>query len=163
MNNFKLQKEESKLVKIEVNDFGDAIFLHPDNANFIESFSQLYKDIFKYADEVQEQGEKLDAEYEGKEDTPEYVLAYAKLNVGFSEKLISMSENVFGENVLKKYFKEEYDNIPDFIPDVDCFIDFIRQITPIISQVYDVKFNERPIDKKKMDAYKPQDFKKKQK
>lgn len=54
----------------------------------------------------------------------------------YSAECIAEIDRVFGENTVKKYFYALYEAIPDFVPDVEYFMDFIEKITPIVKEIY---------------------------
>ena len=81
----------------------------------------------------------------------------------FSEKATAIMDGVFGEGTTRKYFGDIYAVIPDFCPDLECFLDFWDSLIPVIERLSDHKVKlEKLASKQRMSKYQPQDHKKPQ-
>lgn len=82
----------------------------------------------------------------------------------FSERATSIMDGVFGEGTTRKFFGDVYDEIPDFQPDLECFIDFWDSLIPVIERLSEHKIKlEKLASKQRMAKYVPQDHKRPQK
>lgn len=80
----------------------------------------------------------------------------------FSEKAAEIMDGVFGEGITKKFFGDVYAEIPNFEPDIECFIDFWNSLIPVIERLSEHKVKlQKLASQKRMSKYKPQDYKKK--
>ena len=87
----------------------------------------------------------------------------SRVNVDFSKEATVIIDGIFGSDTVKKYFRNIYSEIPDFLPDTDCIIDFFEQITPVIEKLFDRKIEkQKAASKARMEKYQPQDHKKPQ-
>jgi hypothetical protein len=68
----------------------------------------------------------------------ELVNIYATAYKEITEQL----EELFGQDVLKKYFRICYEINPDFIPDIDYIGDFLEEMAPVLNEVYDTHFEK---------------------
>lgn len=84
-------------------------------------------------------------------------------NVGFSREAVVIIDEIFGADTVKKYFRKVYEEIPDFLPDADCIMDFFDQMAPVIEKLFGQKIErQQAASKARMAKYKPQDHKKPQ-
>lgn len=154
-------RTKSNAIKVEVNDRGDYIAIHPGNAKIFENFAVCRENILKLADDMPKRLEAIEKEYEGREDeksADEKERRIFSEYVKFSETFIENIDGVFGPGTIRKYFADNYEEVHDFVPDEACAEDFFEQITPVIEQIF-----KKHLDKRKasMAKYKPQDHKKK--
>lgn len=165
MENKKIQFNDEKIVKIEINEDGDYIVLAADDSNFFDRFQDMCKIIIDISEKASTEISNIEKEFKNNNDIKDKLeksLQISKLNIRFSDDVKQAIEVVFGEALFKKYYKKIYEQIPDFIPDGDCMMEFIDQITPIIEEMFGKKLEERNrINKERMKKYKPQDFNRK--
>lgn len=118
-------------------------------------------DRFLYAGE---QLEALTDEMEKKEaeiDEKDYRKAIEERK-HFSVKATEIMDYVFGEGTTRKFFGDVYAVIPDFQPDLECFLDFWDSLIPVVERLSDHKVKlEKLASKKRMAKYVPQDHKRK--
>lgn len=80
----------------------------------------------------------------------------------FSEKATEIMDGVFGEKTTRKFFGDVYAVIPNFQPDVECFMDFWDSLIPVIERLSEHKVKlEKLASKQRMAKYITQDHKKK--
>lgn len=166
MEKEKIRLKSVNLTKIELNDSGDYITVSADSPTFFDGFAAGYKKIADLADGVPAKLDKIEKKYEGKEDFSdimEKTLEMSRVNVDFSKEATVIIDGIFGSDTVKKYFRNIYSEIPDFLPDTDCIIDFFEQITPVIEKLFDRKIEkQKAASKARMEKYQPQDHKKPQ-
>jgi hypothetical protein len=80
----------------------------------------------------------------------------------FSEKATAIMDGVFGEGTTRKFFGDVYAVIPNFQPDLECFMDFWDSLIPVIERLSEHKIKlEKLASKQRMAKYQPQDHKRK--
>lgn len=139
--------EESKsgLYKIELNDMGDYIEISTADTGLFDRFVETYRQIVNAAKDLPRRYREIEKVrvipgHENK--TVEKIRA----NVRFYEESAEKIDLVFGQGTLKKYFREHYEKIPDFMPKTEYFIDFFEQMSPVLEKLFGRKVDER--DKK---------------
>lgn len=166
MEKEKIGLKSVSLTKIELNDSGDYITVSADSPAFFDGFAAGYKQIADLADSIPAKLDEIEKKYEGKEDfssTMDKTLEMSGVNVDFSKGAAGIIDGIFGPDTVKKYFRDIYEEIPDFLPDADCIIDFFEQITPVIEKLFDRKIERQmAASKARMAKYQPQDHKKPQ-
>lgn len=154
-------RTQSNAVKIELNDRGDYIAVHPGNAKMFDNFARGYEKIMNLANEMPKkinlinQDQTSDGEAQNGVDekvTAEYV--------NFSKQFIEIIDGIFGAGTIHKYFIHLYEEVHDFVPGVECAEDFFEQITPAIEQIFDKHIKKR---KAAMEKYQPQDHRRPEK
>lgn len=129
----------------------DKITVSGNDISIIERFESAGEELEALADEM----EKKDAE----DGSYKEKIAVRR---EFSEKAAAIMDSVFGEGTTRKYFGDVYDVIPDFCPDLECFLDFWNSLIPIIERLSDHKVKlEKLASKQRMAKYQPQDHKRK--
>lgn len=153
-------EESAKLLKIELNGSGGYIILSADDPKLFDRFAIGFNQIMDMAEEMPKRLDEIEKQYSERDDFKavlEKTTAMSKVNVKFSEDAVEIIDGIFGVGTIKKYFAEIYKEIPDFLPDSDCIIDFLEKITPIVEKSFDRKLKNR---KARMAKYQPQDHKK---
>ena len=139
------KESNSGLYKIELNDMGDYIEISTADAGIFDRFVETYRQIVSAAKELPRRYREIEKArvipgHENK--TVEKIRA----NVRFYEESAEKIDLVFGQGTLKKYFREHYEKIPDFMPRTEYFIDFFEQMVPVLEKLFGRKVDER--DKK---------------
>lgn len=165
MEKEKIGLRSVNLTKVELNDSGDYITVSADSPVFFDSFTSGYKRIIELADKVAFQMDEIEKKYKGLEDlssTMDKTLEMSGVNVDFSKEAARIIDEVFGPDTIKKYFRDIYEEMPDFLPDANCIIDFFEQITPVIEKLFDRKIErQQAASRERMAKYEPQDHKRK--
>ena len=166
MEKEKIGLKSVSLTKIELNDSGDYITVSADSPAFFDRFAAGYKQIADLADSIPGNLEEIEKKYDGKEDfssTMDKTMEMSAVNVDFSKSAAGIIDGIFGPDTVKKYFRSIYEEIPDFLPDADCIIDFFEQITPVIEKLFDRKIERQmAASKARMAKYQTQYHKKPQ-
>lgn len=166
MENYGFKKTEVNIAKIELNSQGDYAAVSTDDSTLFDRFSAGYKHIAELADSIPGKLEEIEKQYEGREDfagVMEKTVAMARVNVGFSEDAVAVVDGILGSGSVRKHFRDVYEEIPNFLPDADCFIAFLEQLTPIMEKLFDRKLErQEKASKARMAKYQPQDHKKPQ-
>ncbi len=160
----KLQAAQASITEIEVNEYGDKIYISADDPALFDRYAAGFKEIYDMAESIPVKIDEIEKKYDGQEDfrsVMEKTLAISKENVGFSEKSTEIIDGIFGAGTVKKYFRKVYENIQDFTPDSYCFLDFLEAISPVMESVFGRRIEQREKEsRKRMEKYKPQDYKK---
>ncbi len=163
MENIKLQKNDVKLVRFELNNQGDYTAISPDDSTLFDRFAAGYKRIADLGEEIPKKIEEIEKKYEDQADftaVMEKTVAMSKVNVEFSEEAVLIVDSIFGEGTIRKYFRNVYEEIPSFLPGVECFIDFFEQVTPEMEKIFERKMEERrKKSEEHMAKYQPHDHK----
>lgn len=129
---------------------GEKITVSGNDISIIERFETAGEELEALADDMEKR--------ETEEKTAKEKIAERR---EFSEKAAEIMDGVFGEGTTRKYFGDVYESIPDFCPDVECFIDFWDSLIPVIERLSDHKVKlEKLASKAHIDKYKPRDYKK---
>lgn len=129
---------------------GEKITVSGNDISIIERFEAAGEELEALADDMEKK--------ETEEKTAKEKIAERR---EFSEKASEIMDGVFGEGTTRKYFGDVYEAIPDFCPDVECFMDFWDSLIPVIERLSDHKVKlEKLASKQRMDKYVPQDHKK---
>lgn len=129
---------------------GEKITVSGNDISIIERFEAAGEELETLADDMEKR--------ETEEKTAKEKIAERR---EFSEKAAEIMDGVFGEGTTRKYFGDVYEAIPDFCPDVECFMDFWDSLIPVIERLSDHKVKlEKLASKARIDKYKPRDYKK---
>lgn len=129
---------------------GEKITVSGNDISIIERFEAAGEELEVLADDMEKR--------ETEEKTAKEKIAERR---EFSEKAAEIMDGVFGEGTTRKYFGDVYEAIPDFCPDVECFMDFWDSLIPVIEKLSDHKVKlEKLASKQRIDKYVPQDHKK---
>lgn len=163
MENYKLGTSEVNVVRIELNDQGDYVAVSTDDATLFDRFVAGNKRIIELADSVPRKLEEIENQYEGKEDFSsimEKTVAISRVNVDFSKDAAAVIDGILGEGAVRKRFRSVYEEIPGFLPDAECFIAFLDEMTPIMEELFHRKMErQKAASKARMAKYKPRDHK----
>lgn len=166
MEKEKIESGSVEVLEIVLNNAGEYIMVSPDNTVMFDQFVEGIRHIVNLADEMPKKIREIEKQYEGKTDfhsTAAKLKAMSRENVDFSKEAVKTIDGIFGEDTIKKYFRDVYSKIPDFQPSADCIIDFFEQITPPMERIFNRKLDARDkLSKQRMDRYQPQDHKKPQ-
>lgn len=161
MAKYELKLDGAEVDEIKLNKHGDKIEISADDAGLFDKFANGYDKIVKMADEMPGKLEAAEKETDGQDDIAKAV-SISRTRVDFCEKAIGIIDEIFGEGTAKKTFRDNYESIPDFLPDEDLFIAFFETMTPIIEDIFDRKMQrQEKASKARMAKYQPQDHNRK--
>ena len=154
--------------EITLNQYGDKINVCADDSALFDRFVNGFKYIMDRAKKHDADMEEIGRKYEGKDDIEsdiEKTVEVSRVNMEFSEDGKKTIDSIFGDGTTGKYFREIYENTPDFTPSANCFYDFFEEISPAMEQIFDCEIEKRAelekerekARKKRMEKYKPQD------
>lgn len=133
---------------------GDSIIVSGNDISIIDRFLSAGEELEALADEMDKSSNDID------EKDYKKVIGERKY---FSERATEIMDGVFGEGATRKFFGDVYEVIPNFQPDLECFMDFWDSLIPVIERLSEHKVKlEKLASKKRMAKYQPQDYKKPQ-
>ncbi|MDE7197773.1 MAG: hypothetical protein K2O15_02705 [Lachnospiraceae bacterium] len=160
----KMAVSKVSISRIEVNDDGEYIAISADDTSMFDRFAAGILHIAQVSDGTAKKIEEIEKQYEGQEGFEAdmgRVTALAGVNVDFSEDAVKTIDGIFGQDTVKKVFRDTYKEIPDFMPSVSLITDFLEQITPYMEKLFNRKLDvQKKASKERMARYKPQDHKK---
>ncbi len=132
---------------------GDFIVVSGNDISIIDRFLNAGEELEALADEM----EKKDSEIDEKD----YRKAIEERKY-FSDRATEIMDGVLGEGATRKFFGDVYEVIPNFQPDLECFMDFWDSLIPVIERLSEHKIKlEKLASKQRMAKYQPQDHKRK--
>lgn len=156
-------KTKIEVEEIVLNDYGDSIFVSASDAMLFENFVNGYKKIVELSDQLPQKLESIEKKYEGKtgfEAQSSKAIEMSKETVSFSSEAVVIIDGIFGEGTTKKYFRNLYEKIPSFLPNADCFVEFMENITPEMERLFKQKIElQKKESRERMAKYQPQDHK----
>lgn len=163
MDTIKITDSSASLVKVELNSKGDYAVISTDDATLFDRFVAGFKHVSDIADAVPAKLKEIEKKYAQSTDTAskmDKVLEISRANVDFSREAVSVVDSIFGEKTVRKYFRNIYEQLPDFIPNPDCILEFFEKVTPEMEKLFNRKMEERDkLRKQRMSKYQPQDHK----
>ena len=165
METYNFKETNVNVAKIELNNEGDYAAVSTDDSTLFDRFASGYKHIVELAESMPLKLEEIEKQYSGKEDFAdimEKTIVISRVNVGFSEEAVAVLDGILGSGAVKKHFRSVYEEIPNFLPDADCFISFLEQLVPIMEKLFHRKLErQKKASEERMPKYQPQDHRRK--
>lgn len=141
------------LTKVYVGGGDDFITVSGNDISIFERFQAAGKELTDLAEEMEnKESESGETDYKKEIEERKY----------FSDKAAEIMDGVFGDGTTRKFFGDAYAAIPNFQPDIECFVDFWDSLIPVIERLSDHKIKlQKLASKQKMSKYVPQDHKRK--
>lgn len=136
------KESNAELYKIQLNNMGDYIEISTANTGLFDRFVETYKQIVDTAEDLPRRYKEIDKArvipgHENKK------VEKIRAKVRFCKESAEKIDCVFGQGTLQKYFREQYEKIPDFMAGTECFIDFFNQMAPVLEKLFGRKVDER--------------------
>lgn len=152
---------------IEINSHGDNITISPDDSAMLDNFVKCFDSIIKMSDENAGKIAEIEKKYAGKDGIENDIamsVEISAVNVDFSNNSVEAIDSIFGKGTIRMYFRDHYEQIPDFLPGLACFMDFFTQISPVMEDIFGkMSSNITELSKARMAKYQQQDHKRPQK
>lgn len=140
-------QQEENLAKVLLNSEDDYIYINEKDASIFDKFADFLKwleekdaDLTrKEADYRQKYGSEIikrNADGEVEDVNTDAFVQFSRLRTETYKEVAERIEAIFGEGVLRKYFRKFYEINPDFVPDDECIYDFIEEMTPILNSLF---------------------------
>ena len=125
--------------EVEVNNYGDVIKINTTDAGLFDRFVRL-------TTELQELSDKSNKDFNSamsgqKEDKTEAVISASKVRVEFSNECVRRIEELLGEGVIKKVFRDCYEADPDYLPDEGNLLAFLEALIPVMEELFKERFS----------------------
>ena len=131
------------LLKVIVNEDGEAIYLNPNDSTFMDRFAKFLARLEAKTKELEKLGEEKDKQYEGRvmiseegDVDIEQLLEFTNIQVEALTEIVKEIDELFGQDTVRKFFKPFYEINPEFVPDADCINDFLENIIPAVNDAY---------------------------
>lgn len=137
--------ENQKKIYLNIKD--DYIMLNPNNSIFVDKYTAIIQWLEMKGASYQKEMEALEKKNKGHElikvnedesvtiDTKR-ILEITRMRTAMCRECCEQIDALFGEGTIQKYFREIYEEIPDFVPDEECIFDFFDEISPIVGEVF---------------------------
>lgn len=151
-------KVDTGLKRIKVNEYGDTIVLNLEDSTISSRYAKLIQNLEKLADEVERDGGELEKKYKDRpvviEDDidTEQVIEKADFRIRYIVRMIEETESVFGKGVIRKVYRECYEEDENFVPTEAAIIEFIDKMNPIMERLYKERFefNKKKYSRKRV-------------
>ncbi len=142
-----------QLTKVYMGGSEDHIVISGNDISIIDRFLSAGEELEELAAELEKKETKRDEkDYKKELEERKY----------FSEKAGEIMDGVFGNGTTRKFFGDVYEVIPNFQPDLECFMDFWDSLIPVIERLSEHKIKlEKLASRQRMSKYVPQDYKRK--
>lgn len=141
------------------------IVVSGNDASIYLKFVNARKKFLSLADALESEELKIKENYKGDENAEisdedeERILGLYRNLSDESEKIM---DGVFGEGTTRKFWKDVYEVIPDFVPKVEAWMDYFDSLIPVAERLSDHSERlEKLSSMKRMAKYAPQDYKRK--
>lgn len=158
MGNYTLNRKKAEIHTIKLNTKGDKMFISSRDAGLWNRFLEGYKKFSALESEVSSklEEEKKNQGTEDSTDEAESAERVLEIRGEFCQKMAEITDGIFGEGTVKKFFREEYECIPDFLPDEYEISSFYDTMIPIMEDIFKNKIEEdRKASKARMEKYRP--------
>lgn len=139
------KRVQEKLFTLYLNDKDEYIQINVNDAAVFDRFADFLSWIYKKSEEIQAEEkafkEKYGAIIKGDEEgdidvNTDAVVELFKLRSSAYRETEERIDMIFGTGTCKKYFRPMYEISPDFVPDDECFFDFLEEITPVLNNLF---------------------------
>ncbi|MBD5489279.1 MAG: hypothetical protein HDR13_10905 [Lachnospiraceae bacterium] len=135
------KENNAKLYKVELNDMGDHIDISTGDTELFDRFRETYKQIAEAAKDLPRRYGEIDKvrTIPGHENK---IVEKIRIKVRFCKESAEKIDGIFGQGTLRKYFSSLYEEIPDFVPETECFIDFYNQMIPVLEGLFGCRVDD---------------------
>lgn len=138
---------EELLKKVMVNEDDDYIVVNANDATLVERYAELIQWLENQQTEMETKANELEEKYKGQsavtkdEDgtvnvNTEMILELTRVKSDLYKEVCTRIDNLFGQEVVNKYFKSCYELNSDFVPDEECIIDMVNSLSEVIEKIY---------------------------
>lgn len=144
------KSKSENIQEVMVNEFGDSIRINAADATLRQKYSDFLAWLYSRVNELQEEANKKEKQYAGRQivsrdeegnaviDT-EQLSDFVEMQNGFYSECLSWIDEIFGQDVVKKYFRSDYEVNAEFVPDEQEVERFIDEITGVASEIYGIR------------------------
>ena len=140
-------RQEENLAKVFLNSQDDFIYIDEKDAAIFDRFADLLKWLDEKGNDLSKKEKEIESQY-GKDivtrdedgDIVDFnidaFVALSKTRTDTYREAAAKIDRIFGQDVIRKYFRLSYEINPDFVPDDECIYDFLDSMTPVLNQIY---------------------------
>lgn len=147
------KSKSTNIQEVVVNEYGDLIKINAADAALRQRYTGFLSWLYQRVDELSAEADKKEEQYAGRPVVSEDEEGNAVIDTeqledsiqmenGFYAECLEKLDDVFGQGIVKKYFRSDYELNPDFVPDEYEFMNFISEITDVASEVYGIRRKE---------------------
>lgn len=136
---YRIGTQESNLVKIYLNDKNEYIVLNGGDSKVLDRFAVFMGWLDEVQAEIQSWKKGLRSPSGEALSRAEIMQAESVKSIGIYRECAARLDEIFGEGTIRKFFYAYYDRDEDFVPDGECFFDFINAVAPIVGDIYQKK------------------------
>lgn len=135
------------LFKLYLNEYEDFIYLNESDASIFDRFAEFLRWLDQHSEEItgkeaalrEKYGDKIityDEDGDVTDVNTAALLEMSKLRTDTFRETRERLDNIFGAGTIRKYFRAFYEANPDFVPDDECYYDFLEEITPVLNSLF---------------------------
>ena len=140
-------RQEENLAKVFLNSQDDFIYIDEKDAAIFDRFADLLKWLDEKGNDLSKKENEIESQY-GKDivtrdedgDIVDFnidaFVALSKTRTDTYREAAAKIDRIFGQDVIRKYFRLSYEINTDFVPDDECIYDFLDSMTPVLNQIY---------------------------
>ena len=129
-------RAEENLQKIEVNSYGDLVYINANDAGIFDRYADFLKWLEEKDAEVEKKRVELEEQYKDAEGIDAFI-AVTHYKKELFEEAAKRIDDIFGHDIIRKYFRVMYEMHEGFVPDEECILDFIDTITPALNTIFE--------------------------
>lgn len=144
------QKTQENLLKLNLNNKGDYIYLDDRDPTLFDGFADFLKWLEDKEAEIQTKEKEIQQKYgneivkrdedgEVESINTDALVEMTKFRTNSYREAAERLNRIFGGDVLRKYFHVSYEINPDFVPDDECMYDFLEEIMPVMNELFEGK------------------------
>lgn len=141
------QKTQDDFFKLIVNTKGDFIYLDDKDPLLFDKYADFLKWLDDKDKEIQEKGKEILQRYGEnaiisddngniKEFDIDAILEISKFRISVYREAAKLLNDIFGGDIIRKYFFKSYEINPDFVPGDECLYEFLEEITEVMNEIF---------------------------
>lgn len=129
-------RAEENLQKIEVNSYGDFVYINANDAGIFDRYADFLHWLEGKDAEIEKTRAEMEEKYKDAE-TIDAFIAVSHYKKELFEEAAKRIDDIFGHDIVHKYFRVMYEMHEGFVPDEECILDFIDTITPALNTIFE--------------------------
>lgn len=132
-------KFDSGIQHIKVNNYGDEILLDTNNLGLFKRFAGLVEKADTYAERAQKESAQITEKYKDAakdEVNVNEVLEQVQVVIDFSKSMMEELNNIFGQDFIRKVYRDNYALDEYFVPDELSISELIEALAPVMEKTY---------------------------
>lgn len=139
------RRVQEKLFTLYLNDKDEYIQINVNDAAVFDRFADFLSWLDKKTEDITAKEKAFQEKYgavirEGSDGNidinTDAFIELSKMRSSTYRETEERIDMIFGAGTCKKYFRSLYEISPDFVPDDECFFDFLEEITPVLNNLF---------------------------